>query len=502
MNSNLLVDMRNIHKEFFGVPVLEDVNFDLRYGEVHCLVGENGAGKSTLIKVLSGVHKPEEGTIHIDGKKIELRDPHHARGMGISTIYQELEVIDCLSICENIFLGSLIGTRLFSLNWRTMQKKAEELLVDLGFTLDVTRDVSELSVSLKQIVAIVKALAIRSKVIIMDEPSAVLTGKELQKLFQIINNLKSKNISIIYISHRLEEIFEIADRVTVLRDGKKIITKNISDVNKSSLIEFMVGRTIEKQFGSKNYMPNEELLLSVHGLSCGSLLKNISFTLKKGEILGFSGLVGAGRTELAKTIIGEIRKDEGVVEFEGKDVNIKSPRMARDLGIGYIPEDRKLEGLVTIRSVRENLILTALKNLTRYGVLNKKKVTDVVSKYRDSLQIKCNDYEQDVRFLSGGNQQKIVLAKWLAANCKVLILDEPTRGIDIGAKSEIYRLVLDLAKNGLSIILISSELPEILNLADRIYVMSEGEITKEFSADEASQEIILKYSIPKSAFTG
>jgi ribose transport system ATP-binding protein len=496
--NNFVVEMENISKRYPGVVALNSVKFNLKPGEVHCLLGENGAGKSTLIKILSGAISPDEGSINISGEEVKIESPTHARQLGINTIYQELDLIGKLSAAENIFLGNEILKNKFSINWKEVYQRSQELIHRLGLDFDTRTPVDELSVALKQMVAVAKSIAFESKVLIMDEPSAVLTDKELDILFKIINQLKAEGIGIIYISHRLEEIFKIGDRITVFRDGEHINTMEIEGLDENKIITMMVGRELKNQFSYKSKEIGKEVAMSVKNLSRKGVLSDISFELYKGEVLGISGLVGAGRTELARCIVGADLYDEGEIYLNEKEVKIKSPKVAKKLGIGLVPEERKTEGLVLVHSVKENTIMTILKKLSKYGILNIKSINNLVEKYITDLKIKTPSMNEKISNLSGGNQQKVVLAKWMAVNCKVLILDEPTRGIDVGAKAEIYKLITQLADEGLSIILISSEIPEILNLSTRVLVMSQGTITKEFKKEEATQESILRYSIPKN----
>lgn len=497
-----LVEMHGITKSFAGIKALDHVDFSLGKGRVNCLCGENGAGKSTLIKILSGAYSCDEGEILLDGKVVQIPDPKAARLLGINPIYQELDLIDCLSIAENIFLGNERCRKKGILDKKAMHQEATSLMAEVGIDIDVQKKLSELSVALKQMVAIAKALSMQSKVLILDEPSDVLTGKELDTLFEIIRKIKSKGVGIIYISHRLEEVFEIGDDVTVFRDGKMIAMKPVKEMTRQTLIQAMVGHKVDEDIAEYQEDVDKPLVLEVRDINRGNILKNISFYLREGEILGVTGLVGAGRTELARAIIGADKADSGTVRLFGQEVHIRSPRDAKKCGIGYIPEDRKNDGLVLIQSVGNNMMLTILDKISHMGVVSKKKRNDIIDNYIRSLRIKCSSPRQLVQNLSGGNQQKVVLAKWLATDVKVLILDEPTRGVDVGAKSEIYDIIRDFAAKGSAVMLISSEMSEILSLSNRIMVMSEGTISHVFDSNQVEQEEILDYSIPKSLEEG
>jgi len=491
-----LLKMEGITKEFPGVRALDGVDFDLYEGEVHCLVGENGAGKSTLIKILSGAYPKDKGKIHIGGRETEITDPHQGRMLGISVIYQELDLVPALSVAENIFLGNEIYTQFRTISWRRIKVEAKRLLDSLGMDFPLDTLVRDLSVARQQFVATARALSLRSRILIMDEPSAVLSGKELDLLFETIQKLKQRGLGIIYISHRLGEVFEIGDRITVLRDGKKVKGAQVKETSLDEVVKHMVGREIKDYF-FKEKVPIGEAVFAVKNLKREGILHDINFELRKGEILGISGLVGAGRTELARSIVGADPIDEGEIFLDGEKVNIKSPSHALGLGVGLIPEDRKRDGLLLSRSVEENISLPILRGITRFWVINFRKLFERVTHFVGYLRIMTPSIDQLVESLSGGNQQKVVLAKWLASKCRILVMDEPTRGIDVGAKVEIYHLMNNLVKEGVSICFISSELPEILSLSDRILVMCEGRITKELLPEETTQEEVLECSLPK-----
>ena len=494
--AEVLLRMQGITKEFPGVLALDEVDFDLYEGEIHCLVGENGAGKSTLIKILSGAYFKDKGKIYIRGREVEIANPHQGRTLGISVIYQELDLIPSLSIAENIFLGNETYTKWRTIDWRKMKIEAKKLLNSLNIDFSVDTLVRDLSVAKKQFVATARALSLKSQILVMDEPSAVLSGKELDLLFETIQRLKERGLGIIYISHRLAEVFEIGDRITVLRDGKKVKKAQVKEITLDRVVQYMVGREIKDYYFKEKVSIGENALM-VKNLKREGILHNISFQLGKGEILGVSGLVGAGRTELARAIVGADPIDEGEIFLNGGKVNITSPSHALNLGIGLIPEDRKRDSLFLPRSVEENISLTILRRITRFGVINFRELFETVRHFIRYLRIITPSLDQLVESLSGGNQQKVVLAKWLASRCKILVMDEPTRGIDVGAKVEIYHLMSSLVKEEVSIIFISSELPEILSLSDRILVMCEGRITKELLPEDTTQEEILKFSLPE-----
>lgn len=501
-NPDYVVQMYGITKKFSGIKALDHVDFFLEPGKINCLCGENGAGKSTLIKILSGAYQCDEGTIFIGGEQVKIASPKTAKAMGINPIYQELDLVDCMSIAENIYLGNEIKKNAVLIDRKKMIQEAEALMEELGIELDVRKNVGQLSVALKQMVAIAKALSIQSKVLILDEPSDVLTGRELEVLFETIGKIKAKGVGIVYISHRLEEIFEIGDVITILRDGMMIDVMQVRDTTRKELIQKMVGHEVDENITPQYGDPSKPMALEVEDLNRGTVLNHISFCLRSGEILGVAGLVGAGRTELARAVIGADPIDSGTIRVFGKEARVDSPARACEYGIGYIPEDRKNDGLVLIQSVGNNVILTVLDRLSRLGLLQRKKINSTIEEFIKQLSIKCSGPAQQAKNLSGGNQQKIVVAKWLATGAKILILDEPTRGIDVGAKTEIYNIIRDFAKQGHAIMMISSEMSEILNISDRIMVMSEGSITKNFDSNQVSQEELLEYALPRSLRKG
>ncbi|MBM3477093.1 MAG: sugar ABC transporter ATP-binding protein [Armatimonadetes bacterium] len=490
-----VLEMEGICKSFPGVRALHEVSFDLRHGEVHALVGENGAGKSTLIKILAGALERDAGEIRVGGEVAHLRTPQAAIATGISVIYQEFNLVPHLSVAENIYLGR--EPRQWGLiDFRTMRQGARALLDRLRASFSETALVNELSVAEQQMVEIAKALSVQSKVLVMDEPSATLTEHELASLFEQIRGLKNEGVSIIYISHRLEEVFEIADRVTVLRDGELVGTAPVAELDSRKIIRMMVGRDIGSQESGVRSRENGERrtaeeLLRVEGLARGAKVKGVSFTLGRGEILGIAGLVGAGRTELVRAIFGADRPTAGQIYLEGRPVRPKSPAHAIALGIGLVPEDRKLQGLVLGLAVSSNVTLARLGAVSSAGILSGRQERQVAEEYIGKLDIATPSAQQISRNLSGGNQQKVVLAKWLFAQSKVLIFDEPTRGIDVGAKQEIYQIMRDVANTGAGVIMISSDLPEILRMSDRIMVMHEGEVAGFLRPEEATQERIM-----------
>ncbi len=495
--AELALEMLDIRKTFPGVVALEDVSFTCYSGEVHALVGENGAGKSTLVKILTGALHPDKGEIRLKGDKVRLNTPAEAQKLGIGIIYQEFNLLPWLTVAENILLGQLPKLWLGVVDWKRVYEEAEKALGRLGVHLDLRSRILDLSVAQQQVVEIAKVLALDAdlSIIIMDEPSAVLAGHELEQLFEVIRTLKEQGVTIVYISHRLDEVFQIADRVTVLRDGHFVGTGNVRDMDRSTLIRMMVGRTLDETFPSGEGAIGDPLL-EVRGLSSSHLgLKDINFTLRKGEILGLAGLVGAGRSELAMALFGVASVDSGELWLQGQRIVLGNPRKAIQLGTALIPENRKEQGLILSQSVRNNTSLVILDRLRDFLLINEKREYEVVRKQVDDLDIKTPSLEQEAGYLSGGNQQKVVLAKWLCSGPKLIIMDEPTRGIDVGTKAEIYQLMRELANKGTGIIMISSELPEIIGMSDRILVMSRGRIAGELNREEATEERILTLAV-------
>jgi ribose transport system ATP-binding protein len=499
--AELLVEMTGISKSFPGVHALDDASFELRGGEVHALVGENGAGKSTLMKILAGIYHRDAGTIKVKGREVEVASPRAAQDLGISIIHQELNLMGHLTVAQNIFIGrEPRGAVRFVLDEKALNAKAAELFETLHLKLDPRARVSGLAVAQQQMVEIAKALSFSSDVLIMDEPTAALTDTEIDELFRIIRHLRERGAGIVHISHRLEELKQISDRVTVMRDGRYIDTVATPEAGIQSIIGMMVGRTIFEATPELPENPDPEVVLEVRNLNRGRAIRDVSFQLHRGEILGFSGLVGAGRTEVVRAIFGADRRDSGEILVHGKPVTIRTPADAVAHGIGYLSEDRKRYGLALKMDVEANVVLASMRRFTgRLGRIKFGRTKMTAEEHVKSLSIKTPSIAQRARNLSGGNQQKVVIAKWLTADTEILIFDEPTRGIDVGAKSEIYRLLNDLAQQGKSIIMISSELPEILRMSHRILVMCEGRITGELNAADASQEAIMTFATQREA---
>jgi ABC-type sugar transport system ATPase subunit len=484
-----LLSMRGICKSFPGVQALADVDLDLYPGEVLALLGENGAGKSTLIKVLAGAHCPDAGTIALDGHPVSLPDPLAARRAGIGVIYQEFSLVPWLSARANVFLGQE-QARLGFLAHRDERRRARALFERLGIAIDPETPCAELSVARQQAVEIARALAFRARVLVMDEPSAALPAQEVERLFAVIRDLKAQDIGIIYVSHRLEEVFALADRVTVLRDGRHVATRPIAEVTRERLIELMVGRKLENEFPPRRVTPGAPRL-EVCGLR-GGMVRGVSFAVRAGEVVGLTGLVGAGRTETARLVFGADRAEGGTVAVDSQPVTIRGPHDAIRQGVCLLTEDRKGQGLVLGRSVRENFTLASLPDFARLGFVNARRERTALARYIEALRIRLATAEQPVEQLSGGNQQKVLLARWLQARSRVILFDEPTRGVDVGARYDIYLLINELAAQGKAVLLISSELPEVLGMADRILVMRAGRVAGEVAAAGATQEQVFR----------
>lgn len=492
--SEPLLRIKGVHKRFTGVYALRGVDFEVYAGEIHALLGENGAGKSTLIKTIAGVHQPDEGEIRFAGQRTHFSNPRDAQKSGIDVIYQELSLYPELTVAENIFMGHAPFKQagpFKMMDWSTMNRRAKELLAELDVhDLDVSRKVGTLNVGNRQRVEIAKALSLDAKLLIMDEPTAALTETDVEQLFRITRLLRDRGVGIVYISHKLIEVFELADRVTVLRDGQYIATKNVRDTNERELISMMVGRTIENLFPKQDSKMGD-VVLEVRNLNRAPLTRNISFKVRAGEIVGLAGLVGSGRSETAQVIFGILPAQSGTILIQGNDVKINRPADAVAQGIAYVPEDRGTQGLIKQMPIRENVSLSILDDVSNAGFIDYSKENSLAQKSIEQFSIKAYSGEQVASKLSGGNQQKVVLSKWLATKPKILIMDEPTRGVDVGAKTEIHRLMSQLvAEQGLAILMISSELPEILGMSDRVLVMREGEIVGEFTRSEATQESI------------
>jgi rhamnose transport system ATP-binding protein len=485
-----IVAVEAISKSFAGSKVLNHVNFDLKPGEVHALLGENGAGKSTLIKILAGLHRPEEGRILVRGQPVNFNTPRDAHLAGIATVHQELLLFPELTVAENVFLGQAPRSKWGMLDWVGMRRRARELLDSLdSHDLDIDVRVATLSVANRQRVEIARALAQDARVVIMDEPTAALAEADVQRLMDIVRRLQAQGVGIVYVSHKLPEIFALANRVTVLRDGNHVATRPIADVTESSLVSMMVGRPLDRLYPPK-IGQSGDVALELRNVSYRSKIHDISFTLRYGEILGIAGLVGSGRTETALTIFGVTPATSGEIQLGGKTVKIPSPEAARDLGIAYVPEDRGQQGLIRSQTIAENIALANLKRLMRGWFVDSGKVLNEAKNAMTRFGVKARGPQQIVRELSGGNQQKVVLGKWLAGTPKILIVDEPTRGIDVGAKAEIHLLMRKLASEGMAILMISSELPEVLGMSDRVLVMNGGRILASFAEGEVSAEAV------------
>nr|WP_040912583.1 sugar ABC transporter ATP-binding protein [Lentibacillus jeotgali] len=484
--------MQGISKSFSGNQVLKSVNFSVDKGEVHALVGENGAGKSTLIKILTGIHKRDEGAVRINGKEVHFSHPKEAEQQGIMVIHQELNIIPHLTVTENMFLGKNIAYgKTGILNTKEMRKQCKANLERLGVsTIDPDDIAGDLSVGKQQMIEIARAVSTNAELIVMDEPTAALTDREIDSLFEVIQSLRKNGVAVIYISHRMEEIFRICDRITVLRDGEYIGTKNVTDVDFDGIVKMMVGRELGERFPERDYTGGD-VIFEVKSLARKGLFDDISFSVKEGEILGVAGLMGAGRSEIMETIFGYTHKQNGSIHLNGKELPIKHPSDAIKAGIGFITEDRKSKGLLTDFSIGDNISLTNMKSVSSNGIISANKEHRLIAELMDRLKVKATGATQEAKALSGGNQQKVVIAKWLGIEPKLLILDEPTRGVDVGAKKEIYNIMNELTKNGVAIIMVSSDLPEVLGVSDRIMVIYEGRIANIFDRDQADQENIM-----------
>lgn len=487
--------MRGISKNFGGVHALRDVEFKAVGGQVHALMGENGAGKSTLMKILAGAYRPDSGNIFLDGQQLKIQNPHAARLHGISVIHQEFSLAKHLTVAENIFLDDL-GAGSSFIRWKSLAQRARRQLEAIGFEgLDVFREVSELSVAEQQIVEICKALSSRSRVLVLDEPTAVLTDKETQRLFELVRRLKAQGVCIIYISHRLEEIFSLCDVATVLKDGRCVATVPLADIDESQLVHLMIGRDLGDLFPSRRTQIGEPVL-QVENLDAGGRVIDVSFEVRAGEILGFSGLVGAGRTETMRAIFGADRRDAGRILLRGREIRPQSPRQGVLSGIAMLPEDRKQQGVLLDMSIRVNAMLRpASPHANLVGWIDARGESRETQELMASMRVKARDQDIDVSSLSGGNQQKVALMKWISSGCQVLILDEPTRGVDIGAKGEIYELINQLAERGVAVILVSSDMPEIIGLCDRVIVMRMGRVAGEVAGADINEKSLIRYAM-------
>jgi len=485
------LSVRDIVKSFPSVRALDGVNLDVRRGEVHALLGENGAGKSTLMKILAGMFAPDSGTISIDGREVTPRSPLEAKALGVVLIHQELSLVEELTVAENVFLGALPRRAFGFVDWTRLHRQTGDILRRLNCDFSPTSIVEDLSIARKQMVEIARALTVDAKVVIFDEPTASLTDQEKLVLFDIIADLKAAGVGIVYISHRMEEIFRISDRITVLRDGTYRGTLDTAGTDEAEVTRLMIGRTLD-------YSRNEEtaiagkIVLETRGLSCGELFQNVSFSVRAGEVVGFSGLIGAGRSELAETLFGLRRPTAGAIVIDGVEVNVESPSDAIRQGISLVPESRKEQGLILGMNCRDNITLPQIDSLRQGPFLSSAAELEIYDTYRKRLSIRSPGWRQLVGNLSGGNQQKIVIGKWLAMKPRLLIVDEPTRGIDVGSKAEIHSLIRELARSGYAVIVISSEMPEILHVSDRIVTMYHGRITREFQAAEASEDLLVQ----------
>ena len=503
--NNIVLQARNISKAFGGIKALDGVSLEIQAGKVNAIVGENGAGKSTLMKILSGVHREYEGQIVLDGQPVTFANPREAQVNGIAIIHQELNLIPYLSVAENVFLGREFVSRIGLIDYRAMHKETTKILERLDLHINPRMAVSNLRVGQQQVVEIAHALSLHARIVIMDEPTSAISKHEIEVLFSLIRSLTAQGVAIVYITHKLDELFEIADTVTILRDGKLVGSSPLEEVTHDDIVRMMVGRDM-KDFFVKANAAKPQVVLSVRDVCLvhsrrrdNYVVDHVSFEVKAGEVLGLFGLMGAGRSELLETIFGlHPKRSSGRLLLDGREIEVKSPTDAIGLGIGFVTEDRKLEGLILDMSVAGNISLASLEQTERFGLLSGAIGNRLARDYIERLRIKTPSVKQRVENLSGGNQQKVVIAKWLATNPRILLLDEPTRGIDINAKNEIYRLISDLAKAGLAILMVSSELPEIMAIADRIIVLAEGKQTAEFTSSKATEELIMKAAIPRS----
>lgn len=493
-----IVELKNVTKYFPGVVALNNMSLQIRPGEIHGLIGENGAGKSTLIKVLTGVYTPEEGEIYVSGEKQEFKNPNDARKAGVACVYQELNIVKLLSVTDNIFMGRSIKNKFGFLDYKQMNREAHDAMLKLGHDIDPGKTCGALGMGLQQMVEIAKAIQVNSKLIIMDEPTSSLGQKEVDQLMETVRKLKDQGIAILFVSHKLEELFELCDRVTVMRDGEHVCTENITDMTNESLINAMVGRTLDNLF-PKETAEKGEVMLKVSGLSSTGVLDDVSFEAYGGEILGFAGLVGAGRTETMRAIFGADPKDDGDIFIKGKKVDIRSPKDAIREGIAFLTEDRKAQGLILTQTIRNNLVLASMKKFTANGFLDEKRMITTGEDLIKSLKIKTPSVDEVAGQLSGGNQQKVIIGKWSNVDADIYIFDEPTRGIDVGAKIEVYKVMNNLVKQGKCVIMVSSELPEILGMSDRIIIMREGRIMGEIDRDT---EHFGQNSVMKAAWGG
>jgi len=495
MQSEYMLEMNHITKHFYGVKALSDVSLKIKPGEIHALVGENGAGKSTLMKILSGAYQKDGGQIIVNGEEAKILSPRDAKDLGLAVIYQEFMLAPDLTVAENIFIDNLAASGKF-INWKDLKTKAKQQLIKLGFDdIDPGTRVGSLSVAYQQVIEICKCLTRNSRVLVLDEPTAVLTFSEIEKLFSVIQQLKNQGVSIIYISHRLEEVFELCDSVTVLKDGKYVDTVPVSTINKNDLVSMMIGREITQLFPTRDARIGKEIL-KVEDLKAGKSVCGVSFSIREGEIVGFSGLVGSGRTETMRALFGVDNVDSGKVTYFGEEILFKNPKQAIEHGFGLLPEDRKKQGLLLSQSIRMNTTLASMKKVKNmFDIINHKKEKAYVKELLASIATKYSSTEENANSLSGGNQQKIALAKWLAADCRCVVFDEPTRGVDVGAKTEIYKIMNTLAENGVGIIMISSEMTEIIGMCDRAVVMRHGTVAGEVDRSNLTEQSLIKFAM-------
>jgi ribose transport system ATP-binding protein len=489
----LMLEMNHISKSFQAVRALHNVSLSVGYGEVHGLIGENGAGKSTLMKILSGAYDFDQGTIRFDGEEIKGISPKKMIDLGIAVIYQEMTLAASLSVAENIFMGKLPKKSFGAVNWKEIETDTVKLLEQLGLKLNPRELVRNLNVAQRQMVEIAKALSRNARLIVLDEPTAVLGDNEIKSLFKVIRQLSEKGVSFVYISHRISELFEITEHVTVLKDGEWVGTEKIENLTIDRLVTMMVGRELSDIYPKKEYHPGG-IALKVTNLSRKGVLKDLNLTVRQGEIIGIAGLVGSGRTEFLRAIVGADPKDSGVIEIFGKAVSIRSPRDAISHSVGFLPEDRKIEGLFLNQPGFFNITISKLSNITKRGLINLSNEKKEANFYVNELEVRPKNVVKKVGNFSGGNQQKFMFARWLYANSKIILVDEPTRGVDVGAKREIYRLLVELTKKGVAILMVSSELPEILGMSDKILVMREGSLVGEIDRSIASEELIMQYA--------
>lgn len=494
MGDKMKLRLENINKAFPGVKALDNINFSVQKGSVHVLCGENGAGKSTLMKIINGIYQQDTGEIYIDGELVEINNPVQAKSFGISMIFQELDFVPEMTVEENFVAGNWPTNKFGKVDWKKTRNRAQELLQEEGLDYDLDTKLKELSISDIQLLEITKAISYNSDIIIMDEPTSAISEKETEVLFEKINSLRERGKSIIYISHKMDEIFKIADEITVLRDGKVVDTQPVENLDQDTVISLMVGRKLGQDFPKKDIKIGKKIL-EVENLYSHGVIKDINFNVYEGEIIGFAGLVGAGRTEVMRVLFGLDPYDSGVIKIKEKKVTVNGTSDSIDNGMVMLSEDRRRYGIIPVRSVKENITLAKLEDFIYSGRLHAKKEREVVKEMCEKMNIKTPTIDTDVNALSGGNQQKVVLSKWMVNDPDILLLDEPTRGIDVGAKYEIYKLMTSLARQGKGIVMVSSELPELIGMCDRIYVMSEGTITGELKRNEFSQEAIMKLAV-------